>query len=97
MSGVQWKHRADAPGYFVSMDGQLQTLLDDDGKFVVCKTTEENGKGFEVVAGPADSLEELGVPPALVDQGEDLMLGDIVARAQRGESVGISVLLPKIE
>lgn len=97
MSGVQWQHRADAPGYFVSTDGQFQTLIDDDGKFVVCKTTEEAGKGFEVVAGPTASLEELGVPPALVDQGDDLMLDDIVARAKRGESVGISVLMPKVE
>lgn len=95
ISNIQWKHREDSPGYFVSVDGTLQILLDDDGKFVVCKMVEEVGKGFEVVAGPTDSLQNLGVPPTLIDEGEDMMLDDIVLRSSRGEKVGITVLLPE--
>lgn len=93
----QWRHRPGSPGYFVTTDGKFQTLLDEDGRFVVCKTSEVPGKGFEVVAGPVATLEELGIPPALVDEGEDLLLDDIVAHAKRGESVGISVLLPPVD
>lgn len=95
--GPQWQHRSGSPGYFVTADGKLQTLLDESGRFVVCKTSEVKGKGFEVVAGPVATLEELGIPPALIDEGEDLLLDDIVARADRGESVSISVLLPPVD
>ncbi len=91
---IQWKHREGAPGYYVRVDGQLQTLLDEGGRFVVCCMAEEIGQGFEVVAGPADSLEELGVPSSMVAEGDDMMMADIAARATRGEKVEISVFAP---
>lgn len=91
---IEWQHRTGAPGYYVSADGKFQTLLDDDGRFLVCKLEAIAGKGFEIIAGPCDTLEELGVPASLVEAGDDMMLRDIVDRAKRGEKVEIQLAIP---
>ena len=91
---IQWKHREGAPGYYVSVDGQYQTLLSDDGGFVVCRMTEEEGLGHEVVDGPAGTLEELGVPEEMVAEGDAMMMKDIIAQAKQGKKVQISLHLP---
>lgn len=89
---VVWNHRPGNPGYYVSADGLYQTLVDDNGAFLICKMEAEeteDGEGFEIVAGPVATLEELGVPEELVAEGDKMMIADIAARAKRGEKVSL--------
>ena len=94
---IQWMHREGSPGYYISVDRRYQILLNGDGRYIVCSMDSTQEKGFQILAGPADSLEEFGVPESMIDEGDEMMISDIVDRAKKGEKVSISIFSPRCE
>ena len=76
-----WQHRPGAPGYFITKNGQFQMLPTDDHQFAICRT-EETREGFAIVRGPSPNPEDLGIPPLLIEEGEDLTVQHVIAQAE---------------
>lgn len=85
VTAVEWMHRQGHPGYFVSKDGLYQTLTTELGGFIICET-KGTPAGFRILAGPADSLQALGLPEDLVEEGEDRMFDDLKLALASGQA-----------
>lgn len=84
-ASVEWVHRPGHPGYFLSKDGLYQTLTTEHGGFIICET-KETPAGFLILAGPAESLQVLGLPEDLVEEGEDRMFDDLKLSVATGQA-----------
>lgn len=84
-AAMKWEHRPGHPGYFLSEDGLYQTLTTERGGFIICET-KETPAGFKILAGPACSLQALGLPEDLVEAGEDRMFDDLKLALAAGQS-----------
>ncbi len=76
-----WQHRPSTPGYFITKDGQFQILPTDDGQFVICRM-EQTSKGFPIVRGPSPHPEQLGIPPLLLEEAENLTIQLVIDQAE---------------
>ena len=85
-----WKHREGHPGYFVTEDGTKQMIMTERGSFAICET-QETGRGYRILRGPARDPAKLGIPKALLDEAERMTVDDLIAKLKAGENVTIDV------
>lgn len=85
LKSLVWKHRPGAPGYYLTTDDLHEMVMAPDGDFIVREVTNPG----KLVAGPYADPADFGISSDLLEEGEKMMVDDIVAGAKVGNKVTI--------